>query len=78
MQNQIWKKKLRINKCFADERNPADYNRWIYIHTIGVAVKRNLIILPVFPTDLLRSHLLKQTKNKTINLDQRDLIQESS
>jgi len=22
-------KKLRINKCFADERNPADYNRWI-------------------------------------------------
>ena len=29
MQNQVWKKKLRINKCFADERNPADYNRWI-------------------------------------------------
>ena len=22
-------KKLRMNKCFVHERNPADYNRWI-------------------------------------------------
>lgn len=37
-----------------------------YIHTTGVSVKRNLIILSVFPADLLRSHLLKQTnKQKT-------------
>ena len=50
-----------------------------YTHTTGVSVKRNLIILSVFPANLLRSHLLKQTnKNKTINLDQRQLIQASS
>ena len=26
-------KNLRMNKCFVDERNPADYSRWIKVYS---------------------------------------------